>query len=70
MSNHLENELLYSTHMLDRSTELCQLIAREILDFARRLGLRVGFNIESVSTRKDEIQAAARLLQDIRGLLA
>ena len=69
VSHHLENELLYSTHMLERSVELCFLIAQEILEFARRLGLRVGFNVESVSTRKEEIEAAGRLLEEVRGLV-
>lgn len=69
VAGHVENELLHAPHMLDRSAELCTAIAKEILEFARGLGVTVGFNVESVSIRKQEIEASVHLIQEIRELL-
>jgi hypothetical protein len=69
VSGHVENELLHATPMLSRSTELCVSICKELLDFSRRLGVTVGFNVESVSIRKEEIEASLCLVQELRTLL-
>ena len=69
VSGHVENELMHAPHMLSRSTDLCTSIAKDVVAFARSLGVTVGFNVESVSIRKEEIEASVRLFQEIRALL-
>jgi hypothetical protein len=69
VAGHVENELRHAPHMLSRSAELCTAIAKEILEFARGLGVTIGFNVESVSIRKEEIEASVALIDEIRGLL-
>jgi hypothetical protein len=65
----LENELRRSRDPLDRSVELCQSIFAEVLEFAREKQLPVGVNVESVSIRKDEIDASVVLLRNLKAML-
>ena len=59
----MENDLLHSEDILSKSIRLCEQIIAEIWNFSNELNLPVGFNIESVSTRKVEIDAATELVQ-------
>jgi hypothetical protein len=59
----MENDLLHSEDILGKSLLLCEEILAEIWRFSNELHLPVGFNIESVSTRKVEIDAATELVQ-------
>ncbi len=59
----LENELHHSQDILSQSVTICEEIAAELLDFAERKRIPVGFNIESVAIRKEEIEASIDLLQ-------
>ncbi len=59
----MENDLLHSEDILGKSILLCEQIIAEIWKFSNELNLPVGFNIESVSTRKIEIDAATELVQ-------
>jgi hypothetical protein len=43
--------------------------ARDLIAFCRRLGLPFGFNIESVSIRKAEIDASVALARRVRDML-
>lgn len=65
----LENELKYSSDVLEKSIRLSQRIFEEILDFALEKGIPVGCSVESVSTRKVEIEASIQLVKDIKCLL-
>lgn len=64
----LNNDLKHSTDILGKSIEVCQNIAMEILDFSREKNIPVGFNIESVAIRKEEIEASIELLKYVKGL--
>lgn len=63
----LEQDLLHSRDILDKSVILVRKIMEELMDFALEKGIPVGCSVESVSTRKVEIEAALQLLRDIRG---
>jgi hypothetical protein len=63
----LENELVHSDDILERSVRLCERNFRELLAFAREKRLPIGFNVESVSIRKAEIEAASGLFMSLRG---
>lgn len=65
----LENDLKYSHDALDKSIELSRKIFEEILDFGLEKGIPIGCSIESVSTRKVEIEASIQLLIDIKSTL-
>ena len=59
----LENELRHSHNILQRSIDLCVEVADELSDFARSKGVVTGVNVESVSIRKEEIEASCVLFQ-------
>jgi hypothetical protein len=59
----LENELRHSRDILERSVDLCLELADELADFARAQGIPAGMNVESVSIRKEEIQASQELFR-------
>ncbi len=61
----LYNDLKHATNILAASVETCKHIAVEIMNFAEAKKIPVGFNIESVSIKKEEIEAASELLNDI-----
>lgn len=65
----VQNELRHSHDTLDVSYQHCLAAARELTSFCRYLGLPFGFNIESVSTRRVEIEATVRLAQAVGDLL-
>jgi hypothetical protein len=57
----LENELRHSSDILAKSVDLAQQIFADIRDFAVEKGIPIGVNVESVSIRKDEIDASCEL---------
>lgn len=61
----LYNDLKHSKDILASSVETCKHIASEIIEFAEKKKIPIGFNIESVSIKKDEIDASTQLLRDI-----
>ncbi|EFM10075.1 conserved hypothetical protein [Paenibacillus curdlanolyticus YK9] len=65
----LENELKFSTDVLDKSIQLTQKIFEELLEFGLEKGIPVGCSIESVSTRKVEIEASIQMVKDIKSML-
>lgn len=65
----LENTLRHSEDPLAESYDQCLANARELSAFCRRLGLPFGFNVESVSIRRAEIEAAVALAAELRTLL-
>lgn len=65
----LYNDLKNSTNILSQSFDTCKNIAIEIMEYAAAKKIPVGFNIESVSIKKEEIDQSIKLLQEIAGLL-
>ncbi len=65
----IANELRHATDTLDQSYELALATARDLLAWCRHLGVPVGFNVESVSIRREEIEASVRLAGELGALL-
>jgi len=66
----LENDLLNSEDILNKSVTLSKAIFTELLEFSIEKGIPVGCNIESVSIRKVEIEASISLAKDIKSIIA
>lgn len=64
----LENDLLNSQNILEKSVEICIDIAKALTIYAKDKGIPVGFNIESVSIRKVEIEAAIDMVKQIKAM--
>lgn len=62
----LYNDLKHSKDILQESIATSTRIAYEILDFAAAKNIPVGFNIESISNKKDEIDAAVEILSTVK----
>jgi len=65
----LYNELIHSENILEKSIENCKLIAAELIEFCKSKNIPIGFNIESVAIRKEEIEASIQLVKDIHQML-
>ncbi len=65
----MENDLNHSTDILGKSIELCKSIALELIAYCREKNVPIGFNIESVAVRKEEIEASIDLLKTVKGYL-
>ncbi len=65
----LVNDLKHSKDILSKSIEICKMIASEIIHFAKEKDMPIGFNIESVAIRKEEIEASVDLLKDIKAMM-
>lgn len=65
----MANELRHAHDTLAESYEICLSTARDLAAFCVRLGVPFGFNVESVSIRKAEIEASVRLAIQLRALL-
>ncbi|PWJ39335.1 methylenetetrahydrofolate reductase [Sediminitomix flava] len=62
----IENELANSVDILHHSVDYCVDIFKDLYSYAHLKHIPVGFNIESVSIRKKEIDASVELLKRIR----
>ncbi len=65
----LKNDLKHSEDILSKSVAICKNIAEELLEYCHGKHIPIGFNIESVSIRKAEIEASITLLNDIKVLM-
>lgn len=65
----LYNDLKHSKDILEASVTTTTHIAEEILAYANKKNIPVGFNIESISIKKDEIGAAHLLLKNVLALV-
>ncbi len=65
----LENELLHSADMLEASVQQCLGVFRELYEFASAKGIPLGCNVESVSLRKEEIEASSQLVLAVARIL-
>ncbi|MEH6471779.1 MAG: hypothetical protein V7752_11050 [Halopseudomonas sp.] len=63
------DEILESDNPLMQSTRICQRNLNQILDACLPLGIPVGLNIESLTNRKEEIDASIRLFKLLKGSL-
>ncbi|WP_344048142.1 methylenetetrahydrofolate reductase [Nocardioides panacihumi] len=57
----IENDLRHATNPLAASLEQAAATAVELIDFCRRLEVPFGLNVESVSIRREEIEASVEL---------
>lgn len=62
----LENELINSNDILQKSVEFSEKSYLELKEFADEKGIPIGCNIESVAIRKVEIDASIELLKKVR----
>ncbi len=65
----IKEELKSSQNAAARSKELAVDIARELIEYCRGRSIPFGFNVESVATRKEEVEASLELLSTIGGML-
>lgn len=65
----LKNDLMHSKNILSNSIDICKNIAEELLSYCQGKNIPIGFNIESVSIRKEEIEASIVLLKDVKQLM-
>ena len=61
----IENDLRHSTNPLAASLEQAAATAVELIDYCRRLGVPFGLNVESVSIRREEIEASVELADQL-----
>lgn len=64
----VKRELASAPDMLARSVELAAAAFAELSDYAARLGLNVGCNVESVTARAAEVEASLSLVHRVHGL--
>jgi hypothetical protein len=62
----IENDLRHATDTLEASYQLAITTATELMAYCRRLGVPFGINVESVSIRREEIEASVRLAQQLK----
>ncbi len=65
----LINDLIHSNNFLSKSIDICKAIAKELIDYSAIKKIPIGFSVESVAIRKEEIEASIELLKDIKGLM-
>lgn len=65
----LENELDHASDILGTSLDVCMAILHDLLEFCAPKGIPLGCNVESVSIRKEEIEASVELVQRVRQLM-
>lgn len=66
----LENELVHSHDILDKSVALSRDVFAELFEFGLEKGIPIGCSVESVSTRKVEIDASVQLVNEIKAIMA
>lgn len=65
----VQNELRRHKDTLEVSRGHCIAVARELSTFCRELGMPFGFNVESVSSRRAEIDAAVDLVTHVKAIV-
>ena len=65
----IKEELKASTNPVGRSVELASAIAKDLVQYCQARSIPFGFNIESVATRKEEVEGSLELLNTVRELL-
>jgi hypothetical protein len=67
--DNIKDDLKASTNPIVTSLELVKSFAKELTEYCLQHNIPFGFNIESVATRKDEIEASLELLNSVNCLL-
>ncbi|MDT4913017.1 MAG: hypothetical protein QOC66_2145 [Pseudonocardiales bacterium] len=62
----IENDLRHATDTLEASYQLALNMASDLIDYCRDLGVPFGISVESVSSRRVEIETAVRLAEQLR----
>jgi isopropylmalate/homocitrate/citramalate synthase len=62
----IENDLKHASDPLEASYQQALTTATELMAYCRALGVPFGINVESVSIRRVEIEAAVQLAQELR----
>jgi len=62
----IENDLKHAADTLEASYQQALATATELIGYCRALGVPFGINVESVSIRRVEIEASARLAAELR----
>lgn len=65
----IQEELKASNNPVTRSVEIAITIAKDLIQYCVERSIPFGFNIESVATRKEEVDASLELLSTVRDLL-
>jgi len=65
----LDNDLKYSMDVLEKSVKESRKIFEELFDFGLEKGIPIGCSIESLSTRKVEIEASVQLVHEIKSFI-
>lgn len=65
----IENALAHASDTLAESYDLCLTTARDLAAFCQSLSVPFGFNVESVSNRRAEIDTTVRLAAEVRRLV-
>ncbi|MFT3661704.1 MAG: methylenetetrahydrofolate reductase [Gordonia sp. (in: high G+C Gram-positive bacteria)] len=65
----LQRDLRRAENTLDTSRRSAVEVAADVVAYCRRIGVPVALNVESVSSRRTEIEAAVGLSADLRGVL-
>jgi hypothetical protein len=65
----IKEELKASANPAARSVEIATAIATDLITFCKQRSIPFGFNIESVATRKEEVDASIELLNTVGELL-
>ena len=66
----IKEELKVSENPVRRSVEIASAIAKDLIQYCKQRSIPFGFNIESVATRKGEVEGSLELLNTVRELLA
>lgn len=61
----LYNDLKNAKDILATSVNTCNNIATELLEYATKKSIPIGFNVESISIKKEEIDASLELLDSV-----
>lgn len=65
----IKADLTFSENPAQRSVAIAVEVARELIRYCQEKSIPFGFNIESVATRKAEVEASLELLNTVRELL-
>jgi len=65
----LENDLRFAPDILRKSVDLALQVFADVRAFAKEKKLPLGINVESVSIRKEEIEASSELFASLSGMM-
>lgn len=69
VSKWIENEILNAEDTLDKSVEMLIESYKTIWDYAKKKGIPIGCNVESISIRKSEIEASVVMAKRLKKIM-